>query len=751
MKTSTHKSFLLLLLLMISSLMCSVAKGQSLPKSKPAKNPLITLRFPEKLELKIFVDYVSKRAGINILYDEKLGRRLITIKAPSQVPLSSLLGILNSALKMNNLALIDDEQRGWKRIVQADKLVAIAPPISQTGRTQLVMTRIYKLQHADLTQAAKVIKPFLTQPGGNSFDLSEQKLLIVTDYAANIQRITDLIKLVDQPKEAILVKFLSIKHIEASKIKAKVKEVLSTKQAARGSDIKLLKQVAILGDDRINQLIIIGTTEQVAEVEKFVHSFDVPLGLITKVYQFQSASPKRIDMLTKKLIGDLTIKRVYRSVIDTEAGMLIVTGTRQIHQQVESLKEQLDKPVPEDQSPIRFYKLANATASDVLATIRQIEGGENLSFVRIDNLLGQARKKHLGSGENLPPPGPGKSLPKPPSYTPSMETGALKSNAELAPVRKGIETKQARVVADVNTNTIIVVAPPAVQRIYEKLIAILDRRRPQVLIECTIVTLDTSDGFSLGVDISASGTPTSGKIDQWMTFGQFGLNSVDASTGRLTLTPSIGFNGAILSASIVDIIIHALETSGRAKVISAPRILVNDNSSGSLASIAEQPYTSVNASDTVATTSFAGYASAGTTIDVTPHIAEGNHLQLEYSITLNSFTGQSENGIPPPRSTNTLASKITIPDGHTIIVGGLNRQDTSETASSLPGMSKIPLLQFFPGIKTKNKGNSTLFVFIRPIILRDDRFRDLKYLSEKDMELAGLPSDMPTSAPVVME
>jgi len=52
------------------------------------------------------------------------------------------------------------------------------------------------------------------------------------------------------------------------------------------------------------------------------------------------------------------------------------------------------------------------------------------------------------------------------------------------------------VTADPNTNSIIVIAPPDVQRLYEQLIRTLDKRRPQVLIECTIVTIDTTGNFS---------------------------------------------------------------------------------------------------------------------------------------------------------------------------------------------------------------------------------------------------------------
>src|SRR5205823_5740192 len=155
--------------------------------------------------------------------------------------------------------------------------------------------------------------------------------------------------------------------------------------------------------------------------------------------------------------------------------------------------------------------------------------------------------------------------------------------------------------------------------------------------ECTIVTLDTTDNFNLGVEIAVKGS--AGNTD-FLTFSSFGLSKVpttpanNVDLGQIALNPGTGFNGVLLAADTAAAVIHALVTTGRADVLSAPKILVNDNTSGQLSSVQEAPFTSVNASSTVATTSFAGYASAGTTITVTPHISEGDFLQLEYTVTL---------------------------------------------------------------------------------------------------------------------
>lgn len=136
---------------------------------------------------------------------------------------------------------------------------------------------------------------------------------------------------------------------------------------------------------------------------------------------------------------------------------------------------------------------------------------------------------------------------------------------------------------------------------------------------------------------------------------------------------------------------------------------------------------------------------------ITPHISEGDFLQLEYSVTLNSFTGRGVDGIPPPRQTDTLSSKVTIPDGHAVIVGGLTRQDNASTVDGTPGLVEIPLVKYLFGLHTETKSQTTLFVFIRPIVLRDDQFEDLKYLSEKDLACADLPSNYPRSEPLIME
>ena len=276
----------------------------------------------------------------------------------------------------------------------------------------------------------------------------------------------------------------------------------------------------------------------------------------------------------------------------------------------------------------------------------------------------------------------------------------------------------AEVTVDVHTNTIIVVAPPEVQRIYARLIETLDERRPQVLIEAQVVIIDTSHDYTLGVEISGGDRQGARRL---FSFSSYGLSTVDPVSGALSIIPGIGFNGTLVDPNTADAVVRALATHRRARVLSAPRILVNDNAEGQLTSVLEVPFTSVNASQTVATTSFAGFAEAGSTITVTPTISDDNYLQLDYIVTLNSFTGTGSDGVPPPRQTNEVRSRVTVPDGYTVIVGGLTSKNESHEIDTIPWLELIPIVRDLSSLQTDNWQQTSLFVFLKPVILREDK------------------------------
>ena len=582
---------------------------------------LIQLNFPENMEVKALVDYVGNRLKLNILYDEGSLRKRVTIFAPSKISTESLLGLLQSVLKMTGLALVDADQPGWKKIVPSQNLV------SATGRIQddpsrlasaeaaTAVTQIFPLKHVSTAFIEQTIKPFLSSPSGNSFGIEDQRLVIVTDYAENLRRVSQLVELFDKPGRQAAIRFVDVKNWDAGELARQVSALLQEKRRAAWGDKATTAGLTISSEPRTNRLVIISTEGADADAIQLIELLDVPSNAMTRTYRFEHASPQRIDKLVRDAAG---VQARYQSTVDEAAGLLVVTAPPHVHEKVEALKRDLDVAAPEQQGHVRFYKLMNTSAADVLATIRALEGQEGgLAALALESKAQPPAggwSEFLGPGPNVPPGAPGAELPTPPAYkgpppaapaeTPQVSVpsspiappsgggpavaGPATGGSAPAPAagvaagsRLVARTREALVTVDTNTNTLIVVAPPAVQQIYKQLIEFLDKRRPQVMIEVTMVTLDTSDNFSLGVEISGGAVRAN---LSWLTFSSFGLSTVAAATGVHTLNLGAGFNGVLVDPDAASVILRALATSARARVVSAPRILVNDNASGTLSS-----------------------------------------------------------------------------------------------------------------------------------------------------------------------
>ena len=711
---------------LLAALAAAPAPAQTRPATtptSPAAPEMIALNFPDDVEVGTLIDYVSRRLGINILYQDPVGKARVTLRTPAEVPKEALLGLLQSVLRLNDLSLVDAGGPGLLKVQKVASLSAVAAPAEENAGQgeEGPVTRVFRLTSVENPAAEAAVKPLLSGSGGNVVSLPEQHLLIVSDYGANVRRAAALLALIDAPGRAVGTRFVPVANGNAEAFAGQLQELLSAAEKAGGPPAA----VQVVPDARANQVALVGP-------------------------------PAAVDRAAAILAG-------------------------------------LDVPVGAAQSPIRFYKLANTTASDVLATIAAIEGidsprpadagdpqaapeanaapaapplaGSQGNPSPIPSNLATPQAAGVGTAgvPNAPavialPPNAGGGYPGagypgvgyPSNYGSRFGTAAEALNRPLnapSPDARTVSTARGRVAADANTNSIIVIGDPAAQDYYSTLIKQLDRRRPQVLIEATIVTLDTSNNFNLGVEISGNGQ--SGNTS-FVTFSSFGLSQTNATTGQLTLTPGLGFNGVVLQSDVAQVVLRALAQNSRAKIVSSPRVLINDNAEGTLASLAESPFTSVNASNVIATTSFGGYAEAGTKITLTPHISEDDYLQLAYQVELSSFTGQGVNGSPPPRQTNTVGSEVTIPDGSTIIVGGLNGSRYSDAVDKIPLLGDIPLLGALFRNQATSRSESSLFVFIRPVILRDDQFKDLKFLSEGDVQGAGIPADFPPSEPLTL-
>jgi general secretion pathway protein D len=215
--------------------------------------------------------------------------------------------------------------------------------------------------------------------------------------------------------------------------------------------------------------------------------------------------------------------------------------------------------------------------------------------------------------------------------------------------------------------------------------------------------------------------------------------------GRLLLLSSTrGVLDGFYTDEQVEVVLKAVQTKGYGRILARPKLLVNDNQEGSIkdertttivsAKTQVVPGTAATASVAAPSVEFQTYTE-GIVLTIMPHISKGDQLQLTISLNRTNFDeqddyvitvpGTSESGggeisgpTPPDLLATDVTTVVTVPDQHTIILGGLERVNQGKSGTKVPILGDIP---FIGGIfrSTLNKDEqSRLYVFVKPHILR---------------------------------
>src|ERR1051326_8427507 len=218
------------LFVLIVTCCAALLRGQA-PATRAVSSEPVTMDFPaEGIDLSVLADIVTQRLHIPILYDEQIKGKKVIVRVPVKVPESALMGILQSALRLKQMALVDAEQPGWKQIVPAPNLAAVAKP-GIAGADSGPVAQVFVLKHADPAKVAELARPFLTQPGGYLQAEPGQKVLVIGDYASVVARVQQLIDKLDSEAPPVEVRFVALKHADATQLVPALTQILSSREA----------------------------------------------------------------------------------------------------------------------------------------------------------------------------------------------------------------------------------------------------------------------------------------------------------------------------------------------------------------------------------------------------------------------------------------------------------------------------------------------------------------------------------------
>ena len=293
------------------------------------------------------------------------------------------------------------------------------------------------------------------------------------------------------------------------------------------------------------------------------------------------------------------------------------------------------------------------------------------------------------------------------------ELAKILSNLQLSGQIMGKSTKSAQITADKSTNSLVVTANPHDYEQIRTIINKLDIPRAQVLVEALIADVSMDRLKEFGIEWGDSSTSGKYKFAGGAKYSK-GTN------------PFKGFEsaGLMISAMKGDVnigaLIQAYQKDAGFNILSTPQLLTLDNKEAKIIVGSNIPYatqTQFN-TDTDATISSYDYKDVGIELKITPHIGTKDIVRLDLYLKVTKVA-ESANASTPSTTVRETNTSVSVKNNSTIVIGGLIRNNKTETIHKVPILGDIPILGFL----FKRKGYTTerrnLMLFITPRVIRE--------------------------------
>jgi type IV pilus assembly protein PilQ len=312
--------------------------------------------------------------------------------------------------------------------------------------------------------------------------------------------------------------------------------------------------------------------------------------------------------------------------------------------------------------------------------------------------------------------------------------------SELLAKIKPLGSKFGKLDSDDRTNVLIIRDLPAHIAEMKALVATLDTATPQVLIEARIVEVDTTFTRELGVQWGGAYRTTSGNKQYGMTgvTDSSGASVPGSAVNAATTNPftaanpiptyavnlpaavGLGSGGGIAFGFLkdnlrLDLSLTALESSGKGKIISSPKIVTTDNKEAIIEQGTQIPYSTVSASGTNVQ-----FIDATLSLKVTPHITPDGRVSMKVDVKNDSQGDVAPGSNTPSINKKKATTDVLISDGETTVIGGILQITRNESTSGLPWLSKIPVLGILFRTDRNTTQNRELLIFITPRILKQE-------------------------------
>jgi general secretion pathway protein D len=516
------------------------------------------------------------------------------------------------------------------------------------------------------------------------------------------------------------------------------------------------KQGSVLKADNARSLIVLaGTKSELENYLSVVDTFDVDwmAGMSFGLFALERVEVKDLMPELEAIFGEggggapgaaagsSPLAGMVRMLpIERLNSILVITPQPNYLGQVEKWIKKLDRGGTEGGAKLYVYDVKNVKATDLADRLNEIFNGQTAA-------PRQPRERNRGLGQVAPglggstigSQGFGTGINRPATPTPQPVAA---TNPAAAGAGQGIlGSQELRITAIEDNNSLLVSATPAQYDILKSAIRRLDIEPLQVKIEAKLLQVDLSNNLQMGVQWWLEGAVAANASDQTGN-GSTGNPPASGTTGTTTTTTTNGlqifatpgntrlsqFRGVGGIAGVAGVnylfdgpnaraLVTALQSEGDAKILASPTLLVLNNKEATI-NVGQQIQQSIGSSNfggVGGTQTLFQPRDTGITLTVTPRVNPGGLVYLEI---------QSEDSAPGPIindqasiSQKSIQTEVAVQSGQTIMLGGLIKQNESQSNGGVPGLKNIPIIGRIFGASSKSTNRTETLVLITPTVI----------------------------------
>jgi general secretion pathway protein D len=749
------------------------AAAQSSTNTQKTAGAMEQLQFPNA-DIGVVLDWYERKSGRRLIRDNQvIGQVNIVVNEP--IPREEALKIIEINLIMNGFSLIPVDEKLWKVIGTGKSPRNFGIPILSDveelpENTEQIVTFLTKLEYSDPVELSQTLAQAFpaggpVQIGQALTPLPKAGALLITENSVIIRGILRIIREIDLPPAEVESVFFNLERADAKDVLEKLQDIIQPKTQTGTTTTPVPANVPRPGGAAAAAAARTGLAvnaeglpvPQPATVEVTgPNTIEVNSGrvlsedavVVGKTILQADQRTNRIHVVTRPINLKFFRKLIEELDAETIFGEPVVFPLKfvQAGDIIESLKRSISDPGAKEEG-------AGGTAGARPGQTNRGASGSNQNLFD-NNRFGNNQGGFGGLGGGGGTGGFSESL----------------SAEERDIVPETFTVGNTRVIADKRANSIIVIGNKDIQRKVFAVLEKLDVRAPQVEIHTVIGTLALTNDEQFGVDYVLrkggdnglrSGTGNVGGTqagDFVIRPGQL-TNPTGLNIGNLLNQSKItqiatagmgGFSGFFTAANSLDVLVSALMSTSRFKVVATPHVFTSNNkkaviSSGEEVAVPTSIQSSpsgVNQSGNFVTNSSIQFKTIALQLEVLPLINADGEVSLEIVQKIDEQAGTTkiDNNDVPRIATRVLKTNVTVPNGGTLVLGGLRRERNDVTKSGIPYLSKIPGLGALFRSTHTMKTRDELVIMMRPQVTTTPRAEILQ--REKNLEGFVLEPDL---------